>query len=306
MDMFTDRSPGRGPGPEADDLLIRAAMEQAAEGAPALPDLVPVALVQGRRRRNRARAAVGAGVTGVVALGVFGAVLPVWGSGGGTQPAQSWSAASQTTTVSPPPSPAATAAPRAVPAPVHIEPSPGETSMAELPPAERARQEQFQSQAAVLLDELLPRGLGPVRPVDLTVSRYQAGLDGNTFPIVFSVRPKAAPGGAPADPPCRDIPSKGLQCRTAVLDLAGGIKARVTTAQGNSRGTQTITGVSIGFVYGDSVVRISVDGDDSSMVSAPVSATQLIATAEDPRLLELLKYADEHPMEEKEHTVRGG
>ncbi|TXS37411.1 hypothetical protein [Streptomyces sp. OR43] len=304
MDMFTDRSPGRGPDPEADDLLIRAAMEQAADGAPALPDLVPVALVQGRRRRNRARAAVGAGVTGVVALGVFGAAVSLWSPQGRTQPAQTWSAASQTTTVSPPPSPAATAAPQAVPAPVHIEPTPGETSMADLPPAERARQKQFQQQAAALLDELLPRQLGPVRPVDLAVNRYQAGRDGNTFPIVFSVRPKAAPGGAPADPPCRDIPSKGLRCAAAVLP--GGIKARVTTAEGNARGTQTITGVSLGFVYRDSVVRISVDGDDSSMVSAPVTADQLVAAARDSRLLELVGYADGHPMEDKERTVRGG
>ncbi|MGW0939433.1 hypothetical protein [Streptomyces sp. NPDC002666] len=302
--MFTDRSPGRGPGPESDDLLIRAAMEQAAEGAPALPDLVPVALVQGRRRRNRARAAVGAGVTGVVALGVFGAVVSMWSPDGGTQPARTWSAASQSTAVSPPPSPTATAAPRPVPTPVHIEPTPGETSMADLPPAERARQEEFQQQAAALLDELLPGSLGTVRPVDLAVNRYQAGRDGNTFPLIFSVRPKGAPDGAPADPPCRDIPSKGLRCATAVLP--GGIKARVTTAEGSSRGTQTITGVSLGFLYGDSVVRISVDGDDSSMVSAPVDADQLVTAASDPGFLKLVKYADGHPMEDKEHSVRGG
>ncbi|MER7725617.1 hypothetical protein [Streptomyces sp. NPDC096323] len=302
--MFTDRSPGRGPDPEAESLLIRAAMEQAAEGAPALPDLVPVALAQGRRRRTRARAAIGAGVTGVVALGVFGAVLPMWSSGGGTQPAQTWSAASQTTTttVTPPPSPAATARP--VPTPVHIEPTEGETSMADLPPAERIRREQFQQQAAALFDELLPRQLGPVRPVDLAVSRYQGGRNGNTFPVIFSVRPQGDPGDAPADPPCRDTPLKGLECRTAMLP--GGIKARLMTAEGNSRGTQTITGVNLAFAYGDSRVRISVDGDDTSMVSAPVTAEQLLAVAEDPRFLELVAYADGRPMEEKEHTVRGG
>lgn len=305
MDMFTDRSPGRGPGPEADDLLIRAAMEQAADGAPALPDLVPVALVQGRRRRNRARAAVGAGVTGVVALGVFGAVVSTWSPDGRTQPAQTWSAASQSTTVSPPPPPAATATPQAVRTPVHIEPTPGESSMADLPAAERTRQEQFQQQAAALLDELLPGRLGTVRPVDLAVDRYQAGRDGNTFPVVFSVRPKAAPGGAvPADPPCRDIPSKGLRCRSVMLP--GGITFRTVTAVGDAKESYAITSVDLRFGYGDSTVRLSVGGDDTTMVSAPVNADQLVTAASDSKFLELVKYADRHPMEDKEHSVRGG
>lgn len=302
MDMFTDRSPGRGPDPEAEILLISAAMKQAAESAPSLPDLVPVALAQGRRRRHRARAAVGAGVTGVVALGVFGAVLPLWSSSEGTHPAQTWSAASQATTFSPQPSPEATARP--APAPVHIEPSAGETGMAGLPEAERTRQEQFQSQTAVLLDELLHEQLGTVRPVDLEVSRYQGESRGNTFPVVFSVRPKADPGGVPTALPCRDIPSKGFRCRTA--RLPGGIRVRAITAEGNGTGSQTITGVDLTFAYGDSTVRLSVSGDDSSMVSAPVTVDQLVATAGDSRFLKLVQYADGHPMEDKEHSVRGG
>lgn len=304
MDMFTDRSPGRGPDPEADDLLIRAAMEQAAEGAPALPDLVPVALVQGRRRRNRARAAVGAAVTGVVALGVFGTVVSMWSPDGGTQPTQTWSAASQSTAVSPPPSPAATSAPRPVRTPVHIEPSPGESSMADLPATERLRQEEFQQNVAALLDELLPRRLGPVRPVDLAVNQFQAGQDGNTFPIIFSVRPKDAPGAVPADPPCRDIPSKGLRCRSATLP--GGITFRSVTAAGDPKESPTVTDVDVRFSYGFSTVRFSVGGDHSSMVSAPVNSDQLLAVARDSKFLELVKYADRHPMEDKEHSVRGG
>ncbi|WP_406100148.1 hypothetical protein [Streptomyces sp. NBC_01013] len=295
--MNTDRSPGRGPGPGAEALLIRAAMEETAESAPSLPDLVPVALVQGRRRRNRARA-VGAGVTGVVALGVFGALLPMWGSGGDAQTARTGSAASQTAT----PSPAATGRP--APTPVHIEPTAGETSMADLPPAERARQEEFQQQVAVLLDELLPARLGTVRPVDLAVDRYQGGSDGNTFPVIFSVRPQADPGDAGADPPCQDTPSKGFRCRTVMLP--DGIKVRSFSAVGNQKGSQAITGVGLSFTYGRSSVRLSVDGDDSSMVSAPVTVDQLLHAARDPRTLKLVKYADGHPMEDKEHSVRGG
>ncbi|WP_326671729.1 hypothetical protein [Streptomyces sp. NBC_01257] len=299
MDV-TDRS-GHRPDPDAEAVLIRAAMEQAAEGAPPLPDLVPVALVQGRRRRTRARAAVGAGVTGAVALGVFGAVLATWVPEGRTQPAQTWSsAASQTTTAAPSPVPSA----RPVPAPVHIEPSDGETPMAALPAAERARQEAFQQKVAVLLDELLHEQLGTVRPVDLAVNRYQGGSDGNTFPVVVSVRPRGGPGAVPADPACRSIPSKGLECRMVVLP--GGIRARAITAEGNWDGSRTITGVDLKLAYGTSTVRLSVDGDGSSMVSSPVTVDQLVSVASDSRFLELVKYADGHPMEDKEHSVRGG
>ncbi|MET7646654.1 hypothetical protein ABZS83_24125 [Streptomyces sp. NPDC005426] len=301
MDLFTDSSLGRGPDPEAEGRLLRAVMERAAEDAPPLPDLLPVALVQGRRRRTRARAAVGAGATGAVALGVFGVLLPLWGPGAGTQPVRTASAASSLApTAVPSPVPSATP----VPAPVHIEPTRGETTMADLPAAERTRQEDFQQQVAFLLDTLLSEQLGAVRPVDLAVSRYQGESDGNAFPVVFSVRPRARSGAVPADPPCHDLPSKGLRCRTAMLP--GGIKARATSAEGDRSGSRTITGVDVRFVYGDSTVRLSVDGDSSSMVSAPVTVEQLAAVAGDSRFLKLVKYADEHPMEDKEHTVRGG
>ncbi|MER5276094.1 hypothetical protein ABT025_10085 [Streptomyces sp. NPDC002809] len=298
MDI-TDRSPGRGPAPEAEDLLIRAAMEQAAEGVPPLPDLVPVALVQGRRRRTRARAAVGAGVASAVALGVFGVALPMWGPGGGSQEARTGSAASRTTTATPSPTTA-----RPALKPVHVEPTDGETPMADLPAAERARQEEFQQQVAVLLGELFHEQLGAVRPVDLAVNRYQGGSDGNTFPLIFSVRPKGDPGDIGADPACVDNPLKGFRCRTAMLP--GGIKVRAVTAEGNGNGSQTITGVDLKFTYGTSTVRLSVAGDDSSMVSAPVTVEQLAAAAGDPRFMALVKYADAHPMEDKEHSVRGG
>ncbi|MFI6861824.1 hypothetical protein ACIBKZ_18315 [Streptomyces sp. NPDC050421] len=298
--MFTDRSPGRSPDPDAENLLIRAAMEQAADSAPSLPDLVPVALTQGRRRRHRARAALGAGVTGAVALGVFGVALPTWGAG--AHRTQTGSAASQSMTVAPPPSPVATARP--APVPVHIEPSAGEAGMADLPEAERMRQEEFQLQTAVLLDELLHEQLGTVRPVDLVVSRYQGESHGNTFPVLFSVRPKADPGDTRSELPCRDIPSKKFHCRTA--RLPGGIEVRAMTAEGNGTGSRTLTGVDLTFAYGTSTVRLSVSGDDSSMVSAPVTVGQLLEAARDSRFMKLVQYADRHPMEDKEHSVRGG
>ncbi|WP_328891279.1 hypothetical protein [Streptomyces sp. NBC_00316] len=283
---------------ENEALLIREAMAAASEGAPPLPDLVPVALAQGRRRRARARVAIGAGVTGVLALAVFGATLPSWGAGSGTGQV---GAAPGTPDSSAMPTPVPTGPSRA---PVHVEPTPGESSMASLPAAERRRQEQFQQQTAALLDTLLPAGFGTVRPVDLAVSRYQGGSAGRVFPVVFSVRPTGDSADAPDEAPCKNNPTKKSQCKEA--ELPGGIVARAITAAGNSKGDKTITGVNVRFVYGDSIVVLSADGDDSSMVSAPVTADQLLGVAGDSRFLELVRYADSFPMEPKQESVRGG
>ncbi|WP_330240181.1 hypothetical protein [Streptomyces sp. NBC_00525] len=292
MHVFMDTAPGGEPGREDGELLVRAAMERVTEGAPPLPDLVPVAVVQGRRRRSRARAAVGAGAVAVVALGTLGAALPMWGGGG--EPVREGSVASST--VSRAPSPLRT--------PVHIEPSPGELSMADLPAAERARQEQFQQQAAALLDELLPQAFGPVRPVDLAVDRYQGGKDGPVFPLTFSVRPKAAPGEA-HDPPCRSVPEKHLRCKE--VTTPDGITVRsVSVSENGRKEARTVTDTVLTFERGRSRVTLSVEGDDEAMVSAPVTSERLLAVVQDKRFLELVAYADAKPMEPKEHVVRGG
>lgn len=316
MDMSSGRFPGRAPDEDAEALLIRAAMEQATDGAPALPDLVSGALVQGRRRRTRTRVAIGAVVTGVVSLGALGAVLPSWGGGGGTEPARTWSAASRSTSIAPSPVPSDVPSPVStapssqlptnapVPVPVHVEPSPGESSMADLPDAERARQEEFQRQAAVLLGELLPRELGPVRPVDLAVSRYQGGRDGDVFPVVFSVRPESDPGVAPQEVPCRDYPDEKLRCRQATLP--GGIKARAVTTVADPARPPAAEGAIVRFTYGDSAVALSVNGDENTREPSPVTADQLLTVAGNSRFLDLVKYAAAHPMETKEYADRVG
>ncbi|MGW2471780.1 hypothetical protein [Streptomyces sp. NPDC001665] len=295
MYVFMDPAPGDEPGREDDELLVRTAMERATGGAPPLPDLVPGALVQGRRRRARARAVIGATATAIVGLGVLGAALPVWGGGG--EPVRQWSAAS---------SASAAPTPTAVPVrpPVHIEPSPGETSMADLPKKEFSRQRVFQNQAAGVLETLLPKALAPVRPVDIAVNRYQGDTDGPVFPITFSVRPLATGKAARADPPCLDVAVKDLQCDE--VSLPGGIKAQAITAAGNAEGGKTITGVTVRFRYGHSRVTLTVGGDYDAMVSAPVTADQLVAVAGDPKFIEMVAYADERPMEAKEGSVRGG
>ncbi|MBO0918593.1 hypothetical protein [Streptomyces laculatispora] len=321
--MSSGRFPGRAPDEDAESLLIRAAMEQATDDAPALPDLVSGALVQGRRRRTRTRVAIGAVVTGVVSLGALGAVLPSWGGGGGTEPARTWSAASRSTSIAPSPVPSDVPSPvpsdvpspvstapssqlpsAPVPVPVHIEPSPGESSMADLPDAERARQEEFQRQAAVLLGELLPRELGPVHPVDLAVSRYQGGRDGDVFPVVFSVRPESDPDVAPQELPCRDYPDERLRCRQATLP--GGIKARAITTVADPARPPAAEGAVVRFTYGDSAVALSVNGDENTREPSPVTADQLLTVAGDSRFLDLVKYAAAHPMEAKEYADRVG
>ncbi|WNI34082.1 hypothetical protein [Streptomyces sp. ITFR-6] len=343
--MSSDRFPGRGAddGAEAaaeaevaETLLIRAAMEQATDGAPTLPDLVPAALVQGHRRRTRARATIGAVVTGVVVLGTLGAVLPLWsgnGNGnGGTEPARTWSAAARPTSIAPTPSPENVPAntPTNAPSPVssdapseassvptspvptdapeastvHIEPSPGQSSMADLPAAERARQQKFQRHIALLLSELLPRKVGSVHPVDLAVSQYQAGIGGEVYPVVLSVRPESGRSVAPQEAPCPQYPDDLPHCRRATLP--DGTEAQAVASVAGPDGSPAATRTLVRFTYGDSAVVLSVGGDDGTGGPSPVTAGQLLAVAGDSRFLELVKYAAAHPMESKEYADRVG
>ncbi|MFE4332216.1 hypothetical protein ACFRQM_23175 [Streptomyces sp. NPDC056831] len=311
MDMFPEGAPQ-----QSEARLIREAMAEAAEDAPPLPDLVPVALAEGRRRRTRARAAIGGGMVAVVALGVLGATLPSWGTGAGTgedaarvgapsAPGMGYgtppTVLTRPTTDVPTPLPPLTGPSRT---PVHIKPTPGESSMADLSATERGRQEEFQQRAAAVLDELLPAAFGTVRPVDLAVSRYQGGSGGRVFPVVFSVQPTGDVSGSPAQEPCHYGPKKKYQCEEAALP--DGIVARTVTAVGSSQGGKDIVGVSVRFRFKDSTVVLSADGDDSAVVSAPVTADQLLQVARDARFLRLVQYADAFPMEPKRGSVHGG
>ncbi|AXE79484.1 hypothetical protein [Streptomyces atratus] len=307
MDMFPEGAPQ-----ESEARLIREAMAEAAEGAPPLPDLVPAALAGGRRRRTRARAAIGGGMVGVVALGVLGAMLPSWGTGEGAARVGAPAAPSMGHgTPSPGPTRPTTDFPTRPPSfpgpsrtPVHIQPTPGESSMADLPATERGRQEEFQQKAAAVLDEMLPAAFGTVRPVDLAVSRYQGGSGGQVFPVVFSVQPTGDVSVSPAQEPCHYGQKKKYRCEEAALP--DGIVARTVTAVGSSKGGKDIVGVSVRFRFKDSTVVLSADGDDSAVVSAPVTTDQLLQVARDARFLHLVQYADAFPMEPKRGSVHGG
>ncbi|MFD3698575.1 hypothetical protein ACFWUZ_20895 [Streptomyces sp. NPDC058646] len=271
-------------------LLLREAMERTAGELPPLPDLAGPARAQGRRRTARLRAAIGGGVLAVAVLGVAGAAaLP---GGAGTADGVTEAAASPSASAPAQASPSASGPPP----PVHIEPSPGESSMAQLPPAERIRQENFQDQAVTVLQDLLPEAVGTVQRTDLTVRQYQATKDGNTFVVIFSVRPASGRGDGRRT--CIEV--KGQTCKKATLP--GGIEATAATSPEDGG----LIASRVSFRYGASDVLLSVRPDTGTTVSAPVTKEQMLAVAQDPAFLGLVRTADSRPMEEQQTVVQGG
>lgn len=275
-------------------LLVRDAMERTVAELPPVHDLLPAAVVKGRRRRMRTRLVIAAGIVGVAGAVAGTLTLPAGGDGGTVaRPAAS----------GPP-------GPREVPAPereqhrtpVHIEPtSDDEPSMADLPPAERERQEKFQQRAAVLLDELLPEAVGLIRPVDIGVRQYQGETDdGKLFPVIFSVQPSRDGSG---QKPCPAKPGalKGGTCERATLP--GGIEAISYRLVSDSPET---TATMVYFSYGDSDVGLTVDPDVDAPASAPVTSKELLAAVGDSRFLDLVRYADENPMQKRQTSIAGG
>lgn len=274
-------------------LLVRDAMESAVAELPSLHDLLPAAVAQGRRRKARARLATAAGIACVAGAVVFGSLtLTAGGDADRTvRPATSGT-----------PSPHESVQPEPYRTPVHIDPtSDDERSMANLPPTEQKRRAQFQQQAAVLLDKLLPDSVGLIRPVDLDVSRYQGETeDGKVFTIIFSVRPT---GDSPDPKPCPSaaLASTGGSCKQAMLP--GGIKATSLRVFTDSPETMS---TSVRFRYGHSDIGLTVYPDVNAKASAPLSSEELLAAVGDSRFLDLVRYADEHPMQKKQTTIAGG
>ncbi|MFG2301708.1 hypothetical protein [Actinacidiphila glaucinigra] len=277
-------------------LLVRGAMEHAVAELPPVHDLVPAAVVQGRRRRARVRVAVAAAVACAVGSVALGSVALPGGDGGGrtVRPAASTT-----------PSPRTSEEPAPYRTPVHIEPtSDTEDAMAGLPAAERERQEDFQQRAAVLLDELLPDGVGLIRPVDLAVWRYQGETAGGKFTIVLSVRPAGSvPKSTRLGDTCPEDPEslKGGSCEQGTLPDGTKLAAyRLVEGSPDTMYTR------VRFSYGHSDVELAVHPDEDAKASAPVTAGQLLAVVRDRRFLDLVRYADAHPMEKKQISVLGG
>ncbi|MCX5397630.1 hypothetical protein [Streptomyces sp. NBC_00102] len=267
--------------------LLRSVMEEATGRAPLPGDLVAGAVVQGRRRRARRQVALGAGVTAVMALGILASTSP-WPDGG-TTPAVTNSDPDLPFTVDPDILADAEHVDGHDREPVHVEPSPGEFSMADLPAAERKIQVEFQQGVAEELDDMLYT-VGEVHPVDLRVSQYQLKTGEFTFPLTFSVRP--ADGEKTGEQKCEDVPAKQSTCYTFMM--RGGIWGTARTAPVNSEDT---TGVRISFTYQDNLVDLSVAPDDEHGKSSPVAVEKLRQIAQDGRITLLVRYAVQHPME---------
>lgn len=265
-----------------DVSLLRDAMERTVDELPPLPDLAAAAALSGRRRRARARLTVVASALGVAGLAVLGALaLP----GGGTQ-----AGVAATGTV--PPAPYRT--------PVHVEATSGEPeegSLNGLSGAERKRFEEYQQWTAAVLDGALPDAVGTIRPLDSSVVAYQGEKDGNVFRVTFAVRPD---DGVAAGP-CTSVPEKGMTCETVELEAGTGTRIRV-----GASGSMETNATSMTFTYGRSDVLLEIAPDERTGTSAPVTAQQLLDGVRESGLLDVVRYADEHPLLEKRVSVRGG
>lgn len=265
-----------------DTTTLRDALDRTAEELPPLPDLVPLAVREGRRRRARARFATAAAAFGVVTAGALGlTLLP------GNGPAPAMPAA-------PPPSPGVSASPSTSPdasyPPVVVEETPGVTPPDNpdgLSAAERERRAVHQQRVAALLDELLPAKVTEIRPVKDKVHAYRITAGGEPFWMTVSVRRS----DDLALDACPERPDPRIVCETAVFD--GDHEAQLLSLPANEPDTLAAY---VRFPYGGSRVRLSVEPEG---VSSPVTPRELFAVVEDPRFLDLVKDADARPVEEK-------
>ncbi|MFD6346406.1 hypothetical protein ACFWF9_17000, partial [Streptomyces roseolus] len=247
---------------------LRDVLDRAADALPPLPDLVPLAVREGRRRRARARFATAATAFGVVTAGALGLTLL---SGNGPAPAMP---------AAPPPSPGVSASPSVSPdasyPPVAVEETPGvppPDNPDGLPEAERERRAVHQQRVAALLDELLPAKVTEIRPVKDKVSAYRITAGGEPFWMTVSVR-RSDDHALDA---CPNRSDPRIVCETAVFD--GDHEAQLLSMTANEPGTSASY---VRFPYGGSRVRLSVEPEG---VSSPVTPRELFAVVEDPRFL---------------------
>ncbi|MFI9744588.1 hypothetical protein [Streptomyces sp. NPDC052494] len=244
-----------------DTTLLRDALDRTTDGLPPLPDLAPLAVREGRRRRARARIAVATTAFGVVTAGALGLTLLAGTTGPGVS--------------MPPAGGARTSYP-----PVVVEETPGVTppdNPEGLSEAERERRAQHQQKMAALLDELLPPNITDIRPVKDRTGEYRITAGGETFRLVASVRPESdsvqrcvnRPEGMP---PCEED-----------TKLRGGAFSEWPTR------------ATVRYWFRKSVVELSVYAGKVM----PMTGRDLFGVAEDPRFLELVKDADAHPVEAK-------
>ncbi|WP_377272322.1 hypothetical protein [Peterkaempfera sp. SMS 1(5)a] len=268
-----------------DDLLVRDLLGRAADELEPPAGLVASAVALGHRRRRTRRVITGTSLAGAaLVLGTLAAYAP----GGPT--VRVGPASSGATGVIPSPT-------RTFPI-VH-PPSPGtETdSPADRSPQEHARVALYRQQVAAALQDLLPAAIGNIRLVDGYTADYEGVSGSRVFPVTFSVRPAGGPTAAHSCGPVKG----GGTCR--VDQLPGGVPVTLQVGPTNSMDTD---GARATFHMGGSDVTVSVDPDDASRTSAPITADQLLAFVGNPRVLSLVRAADAQPVQAPQISVNEG
>ncbi|MDT0323617.1 hypothetical protein [Streptomyces millisiae] len=240
----------------AEEPELRRAMEHAVGGLAPPVDLVPGALLLGRRRRARARLATAGGGVAVAALAT---VLGV----GFVPPGDDAVVAEP---------PASTATEPGLPGPTVSTPVPTPNNA-----ESHARAVDYRARVAALLDELLP-GLGAVSATDYDIARYRAmtGSDA-AYQITFSATPEVDANTG------RCAASESAETCTE-LQLSDGTPAAVRTTPGG----QSAAGLRVVFSYGGTEATVAVDADSGEEGALPVDVADLTAVAENQDARELL------------------
>ncbi|MFJ5882938.1 hypothetical protein [Kitasatospora cineracea] len=266
-------------------LFVREAMGRATEELAEPPGLTAGAVREGRRRRLRARLAVGGAAACTAALAATGlAALPGPAGGGGPAPLQVAAAPA----ASPRVFPTTTVVPTASPDPSASGPA--------VPEAERLRIEDFRQRSANVLHDLLPAEVGSISLLSDHVSDYLGESPQGDLLLRLSVRPHT--DGGPPDGPCTNTPIgqevwvKNSVCkRVRLTDTLTGTAWRAVDSDG-------LTTTSVSFRLGGSDAYVGIMPYGRNRLSSPVPVDQVVAFAQQPRVMALLDEGDRHPVEE--------
>ncbi|QFZ72957.1 hypothetical protein GFH48_06510 [Streptomyces fagopyri] len=274
-------------------LLVRDAMESTVAQLPAVHDLVPAAVTQGRRRRARARLAIAAG-----SVCVAGAVVAASLALAGGHDARSARPAASGTPV--PHESSGPVRPEGYRSPFHGIPPLEDLQLEGLTARERTQRADFQQKAARVLDELLPDSVGLVRPSYASAGSYRGETaDGKVFPLVFSTYySRSGPGPGPC---LKYINNTRGGCEH--VTLSNGIKAMVVRLTDHP--VVPLIHTQIEFSYRHHHVTFRVESDPEAEVDSPVSGRELQTIVSDPRFLDLVRDAIKLPLETKKPTNKG-
>ncbi|MGW4806042.1 hypothetical protein [Kitasatospora sp. NPDC004272] len=267
-------------------LFVRGAMARVTDELAEPVGLTAGAVREGRRRRLRARLAVGGAVVCTAALAVTGLAFLPGPTGGGAGPAPLQMAAAPT--ASPQVFPTTTVVPTASPD--------ASQSVPVVPEAERQRIEDFRQRSANVLHDLLPTEIGSISLLSDQVSDYLAQSPQGDLLLRLSVRPHS--DGAPSDGPCENTPiGQEVQVKTSTCKRVQ-VTGTITGTTWRSVDSDGLTSISVSFRLGNSDAYVGIMPYGQHRSSSPVPVDQVVAFAQQPRVMALLDEGDQHPVEE--------